>query len=302
MEIDPKRLAFLLAVARNGSILAAADALHLTPSAVSQQVSALEREQGVLLLDRGPRGVTLTPGGRILVETAESIERELIEARSRLVETQEDVTGTVAIGAFQTVISGLLAPRLAELHAELPGISITLRDGTTARLPRMLRTAEVDLIILDRELDDSTPPHTADVPFLDEPWRLVAPQGTTAELGPAEIAKLPWLGVASVGASVRAVERARASLGVSTPPVHGYDDFQTALALVAAGQGITLLPDLVLQQGLPEGVVVIDRPGLGSRHLTIRHRATRREPSGATEAVIGALGRLVREAEPGEYL
>ncbi|RLP77284.1 LysR family transcriptional regulator [Mycetocola tolaasinivorans] len=294
-DIDPKRLAFLLAVARHGSILSASDALHVTASAVSQQISRLELEQGVALLDRGPRGVTLTPSGRILVETAESIERELLEARGRLVQAQQEVTGPVSIGAFQTVLSGLIVPHLAQLREALPGIELRLHDASTLRLPRMLRSGDADLIIFDRELDEGSPAHTRDVPLLDDPWRLVVPQATPADLGVDELIALPWLGVAAEGASARAVERTRIRLGVTSTPVHGYEDFPAALSLVAAGQGVTLLPDLALQEALPAGVSVREMPGLGTRSLTLRHRATRREPSAATSIVVDALVRLARD-------
>ncbi|MFZ4843758.1 MULTISPECIES: LysR family transcriptional regulator [Mycetocola] len=294
-EIDPTRLTFLLAVARHGSILAAADSLHVTASAVSQQISRLEREQGVALLDRGPRGVTLTLSGRILVEAAESIERELTDARGRLIEAQQEVTGSVSIGAFQTVLSGLIVPHLAQLLDSLPGIELRLHDASTLRLPRMLRSGEADLIIFDRELDEGSPAYTRDVPLLDDPWRLVVPQATPADLSLDELVALPWLGVAAEGASARAVERARIRLGVTSVPVHGYEDFPAALSLVSAGQGVTLLPDLALQEALPAGVSVREMPGLGTRSLTLRHRATKREPVAATAIVIDALVRLARD-------
>ncbi|MGO2658348.1 LysR family transcriptional regulator [Mycetocola reblochoni] len=297
MDLDPKRLSFLLAVARHGSILAAADFLHLTPSAVSQQVSRLEREEGVDLLDRGPRGVSLTPAGRILVEVAENIERELTEARSRLSESQDTLTGTVVIGAFQTVISGLLAPILPELDAELPGISIVIAEGTTERMPQLLRSGEANLIIVDRDLAPTPPAYTAEVPLLDEPWRLVAPTASTADPSITEIGKLPWLGASRRAAAAPAVERAIDALGITPVTTHRYDDYQSALSLVRAGQGVTLLPALALKDGVPEGVDVIDMAGLGSRHLTIRHRATRREPGGPTRAVLDSLLRLTREYE-----
>ena len=100
MATDPRRLGFLLAVHRGGGILAAADLLHVTPSAVSQQIQRLEAEEGVVVLDRGPRGVTLTPAGRVLAETAERIETELVEARKALAALGDEVSGRVAVGSF----------------------------------------------------------------------------------------------------------------------------------------------------------------------------------------------------------
>ncbi|WGW11502.1 LysR family transcriptional regulator [Saxibacter everestensis] len=295
MQIDPRRLSFLLAVARHGGILAAAEALFVTPSAVSQQITRLEREQGVELLDRGPRGVELTASGRVLVEAAENIERELADARRLLAESEGTLTGNVVIGAFQTVIVSILAPMLPELADHLPGIDIDIREIASERLPRSLRAGEANLVILERDLeaDEPAPANTREVPLLDEPWRLVVPADSIADVGLPELERLPWLGIAPGGASARAVERVKANLKLSTSTVHSYFDFGSALALVAAGHGVTLLPALAVQGYLPEGVAVIDLPGLGSRRLVVRHRATKREPSAATTAVIEAIVKSV---------
>ncbi|MGO3885944.1 MAG: LysR substrate-binding domain-containing protein, partial [Mycetocola sp.] len=177
------------------------------------------------------------------------------------------------------------------------GITIVINEGTTERMPQLLRSGEANLVIVDRELDATTPAYTAEVPLLDEPWRLVAPQASTTDLGVTELGKLPWLGASHRAAAARAVDRAISTLGITPERAHRYDDYQSALALVRAGQGVTLLPALALGQSVPDGVDVIDMPGLGSRHLTIRHRATRREPNGPTRAVINSLLRLSREFE-----
>src|SRR5690606_14621207 len=124
MATDPRRLAFLLAVHRAGGVLAAADLLHVTPSAVSQQIARLEAEEGFAVLDRGPRGVTLTPAGRVLADVAERIEAELLEARQEIANLGEGVTGTVKVGAFQSAIRAVVAPLLGPLAEEHPGVTI----------------------------------------------------------------------------------------------------------------------------------------------------------------------------------
>ena len=98
MRIDPRRLAHLLAVHREGGIVAAADVLGLTPSAVSQQIRRLEDEVGLVLLDRTPAGAILTPAGRILVAGAERIENDLDEIARDLRPITGQVTGVVGIG------------------------------------------------------------------------------------------------------------------------------------------------------------------------------------------------------------
>src|SRR3954469_10165063 len=124
MHLDPRRMAVLLNVHRSGGMLAAADNADMTPSAISQQIAKLEREAGVAVLDRQPGGAVLTAAGRVLVEAAERIEAELTDARRSLSALQGEVTGTVTIGAFQSVIQALLVSLIGELQETNPGIDV----------------------------------------------------------------------------------------------------------------------------------------------------------------------------------
>ena len=119
MMLDPRRLRFLLAVARYGGVLAAADELNVTASAVSQQLAKLERETGHLLLRRTPSGSVLTPAGLALAEAAEDVERALAVARSRLEEDDATVSGTVRIGGFQSFLTNVLSPSLPDWRQPL---------------------------------------------------------------------------------------------------------------------------------------------------------------------------------------
>ena len=129
MKIDPRRLRFLLAVARYGGVLAAADELAVTPSAVSQQVAKLERETGHTLLRRAPSGSVLTSAGLALAEAAEDVERALALAHSRLEETAAEVSGSVRIGGFQSFLASVLAPALPDWRQPLPGAPVRDRGG-----------------------------------------------------------------------------------------------------------------------------------------------------------------------------
>ena len=118
MNIDPRRLRFLLAVARYGGVLAAADELAVTASAVSQQLAKLERETGHMLLQRTPTGSVLTPAGLALAEAAEDVERALAVARARL--EQDELVRALRAGTVDGII--------VELDA---GESYTPPRGTT---------------------------------------------------------------------------------------------------------------------------------------------------------------------------
>lgn len=290
MPTDPRRLAVLLAVHRAGGVLAAADLLHVTPSAVSQQIARLEAEEGVPVLDRGPRGATLTAAGRILAEAAERIESELVEARKSLAALGGELSGRVTVAGFQTAIRAVVAPTFAVVVERHPGIELVVEERDPAESMRRLREGDADVVLLERDEDADThvPRGQRDVVLLEEPWRLVLPGSVATPTQLSDLAGVTWLAAERNTAAARAMGRVTAALGTATVR-HVYYDFDVALALVAAGQGVGLLPALALQGELPDGVTVATVPGLGSRRLVARHRATRREPGPAVVAVIEEL-------------
>jgi len=287
---DPRRLAVLLAVHRAGGVLAAADLLHVTPSAVSQQIARLESEEGVAVLDRNPRGATLTAAGRILAEAAERIESELVEARKSLAELGGELSGRVTVAAFQTAIRAVIAPAFAVVAEHHPGIELLIEEREQGESMRRLREGDADIVLLERDEDADThvPRGQRDVVLLEEPWRLVLPGSVATPTQLSDLTGVTWLAAEPHTAAARAMGRVTAALGPVTSR-HLYYDFDVALALVAAGQGVALLPALALQGELPDGVTVATVPGLGSRRLVARHRATRREPGPAVVAVIDEL-------------
>ena len=151
MPTDPRRLAVLLAVHRAGGVLAAADLLHVTPSAVSQQIARLEAEEGVPVLDRGPRGATLTAAGRILAEAAERIESELVEARKSLAALGGELSGRVTVAGFQTAIRAVVAPTFAVVAERHPGIELVVEERDPGESMRRLREGDADVVLLATE-------------------------------------------------------------------------------------------------------------------------------------------------------
>ncbi|WP_448059666.1 LysR family transcriptional regulator [Cellulomonas hominis] len=290
MPADPRRLAVLLAVHRSGGVLAAADTLRVTPSAVSQQIARLEAEEGVAVLDRGPRGATLTAAGRILAEAAERIEAELVEARKSLAALGGELSGRVTVAGFQTAIRAVVGPSFARVAERHPGVELVVEEREPAESMRRLREGDVDIVLIERDEDADThvPRGQRDVVLLEEPWRLVLPAAAATPVQISDLRGATWLGAVPGTAADRAMGRIAATLGPLATR-HVYYDFDVALALVAAGQGIGMLPALALQGELPEGLTVATVPGLGSRRLVARHRATRREPGAAVVAVIDEL-------------
>ncbi|WP_188524673.1 LysR family transcriptional regulator [Isoptericola cucumis] len=299
MATDPRRLAFLLAVHRSGGVLAAADLLHVTPSAVSQQIARLEAEEGLAVLDRGPRGVSLTPAGRVLAEAAERIEAELLEARQAIAALGEGVSGRVVLGSFQSAIRAVVAPMLVDLAEQFPGVEVDVREHEPAEAVRMLRAGDLDAILLERDVDMDAPAPRGvhDVPLLDEPWRIVVPAAMPTPERLDDLRELQWIGAEPGTAADRALRRLARTLGAAVTTRHSYFDFDTALSLVAANQGVAMLPALALESDVPEGVEVVGLAGLGSRRIVVRHRATRHEPGPAVRAVVDAMVEVTRDRE-----
>lgn len=298
MELDPRKLRILLAVARAGSVLAASQELFITPSAVSQQLTRLEREAGRALVRRTPRGTALTPAGLVVVEAAEEIERAIGIAGDRL-RTGDGPSGTVRIGGVASFLRSLVIPRLAEWRQRYPQLEVEITEGDLDVMTRALRRRELDLAVLEYDSDVESVPLPAGMseqPLLDEPWKLVVPAGRLVERDLVDLSRvsLPWLGAAG-GAGASALERLRKAAALDATPVHRFYETLTGLSLVAAGQGIAVMPALALRGIVPDNVDVVDLPGLGTRRIVLRRFAKMRSADGPIDALIGLIRESVNE-------
>jgi molybdate transport repressor ModE-like protein len=297
MDIDPRRLRVLLAVARTGGVLAAADELGITASAVSQQLSKLEDETGHSMVVRTPKGSVLTPAGLAVAEAGEEIERALSLARARI-EGGARIAGVVRVGGFTSFIRTVVIPRLPEWRIKYPQLQIRIVEDDFPDLMRLLRQRELDAVVL--ELDSTTaqqrslPAGMTEEPLLDEPWKLVVPAGSLLTTENIDLARLPlpWLGVDPIAANSAVLGRLRQSTGARVETAHQYQETLTALALVAAGEGIAIVPTLALSGVAHNGVDVLDVPGLGTRRIVLRRFDRRRSPSTPVDTV----ARLLRES------
>ncbi|MET4592283.1 LysR family transcriptional regulator [Arthrobacter sp. 754] len=297
MDIDPRRLRVLLAIARTGGVLAAADELGISPSAVSQQLTKLEDETGHALVVRTPKGSVLTPAGLAVAEAGEEIERALNVARARI-EGGARIAGVVRVGGFTSFIRTVLIPRLPEWRARYPQLQIRIVEDDLPAMMRLLRQRQLDAVVV--ELDSTTaeqrslPAGLTEEPLLDEPWKLVVPAGALLTTENIDLARLPlpWIGVEPTAANASVLGRLRQSTGTQMETVHQYQETLTALALVAAGEGIAILPTLALSGVAHDGVDVLDVPGLGTRRIVLR-RFDRRQ---STTTPVDTVARLLRES------
>ena len=297
MDIDPRRLRVLLAVARTGGVLAAADELGITASAVSQQLNKLEDETGHAMVVRTPKGSVLTPAGLAVAEAGEEIERALSVARARI-EGGAKIAGVVRVGGFTSFVRTVVIPRLPEWRSQYPQLQIRIVEDDFPALMRLLRQRQLDAVVV--ELDSTTTEQRSlsagmtEEPLLDEPWKLVVPAGALLSTENIDLARLPlpWLGVEPTAANSAVLGRLRQSTGAQIETVHQYQETLTALALVAAGEGIAIVPTLALSGLAHNGVDVLDVPGLGTRRIVLRRFDQRRSPSTPVDTV----ARLLRES------
>jgi DNA-binding transcriptional LysR family regulator len=243
--LDVTRLRVLVAVARHGSVTAAARALRYAQPSISHHLSRLEAETGSRLVQRAGRGVRLTEAGRMLAERAEEILGRLDAAESELAAYAGLHAGRVRLAAFPSAL-GTFVPRAAAAFAtDHPGVDLAFIEAEPPEAVRLLRSGEVDVALLFEH------PHTAprqdaalrQVPLLGEPIYLVTPAGTTGDRL-VDHAERRW---------IAGCERCRAHLlracttAGFTPEVRfTTDDYVAVQELVAAGLGVTTLPALAL--------------------------------------------------------
>jgi DNA-binding transcriptional LysR family regulator len=176
--LDVRRLQLLCDLSRLGTIAAVAAAHTYTASAVSQQLSALEREAGVRLLARTGRSVTLTAAGRILVRHGTAVLAELEQATASLAAVAGGVSGPLRIGAFPTAVRALFPAALVALSRSHPGLELMVSELDPADVPGALRDRRIDVgLINDYDLLPARrDPGLDDVPLLDEPVYLALPR------------------------------------------------------------------------------------------------------------------------------
>src|SRR6201992_2493713 len=222
--IDPHRLAVLREVARAGSFAAAAAVLHHTPSAVSQQIAALERGAGAVLVQRSTRGVTLTDAGRVLLATADAIHAELRIAAQQLRALQADGPQALTVVTFPSAGEPLLAPALTALTAA-PGqpVEVTVLEPEPDEALASLRDGRADLALV-YHFSTPEPPRAwpaaagpgAYIPLAADQLRLMVPAGH------------PLAGRAAVSLAEFAGERW----------IHGWGDTGGVLDMLAAVHGV----------------------------------------------------------------
>lgn len=253
----------LRALADHGTVTAAAEVLHLTPSAVSQQLAALESEVGQELLERRGRRVAITSAGRLLLSHTDVILTEVERAEQAMRRHADGVTGEIRVAAFATAISLLVAPSLTRLRKSTPGLRLVVVDAEGHQGITQLLDGEVELAVAVEHRGAPRPDdeRLTRIPLYAEPFDAILPAEHPLAHRPgialAELAGDDWIST-SVGNPVRdVIEMACEQAGFEPRAVHVSDDFRAVAALSATGAGVALVPRHALRGVDTAGAVAV---------------------------------------------
>jgi DNA-binding transcriptional LysR family regulator len=294
--MDERQLRMLRELGELGSVTAVAEALLVTPSAVSQQLRLLQRAVPVPLTERSGRRLVLTPAGQALAEAAIEVESALARARQAVEEFVAEPSGTVTLAAFHSAGLVFFPALLRALSGpEAPRLSVADEDVAQERFPKLTRDYD---LVLGHRFDHAPPwPRTvATTPLLQEPLDIALPAGhplaAKARLTPRDVAGEPWVTVHDGFPVLPLVEAIATAAGRRPELVHRVNEFTVVAEIVAAGGGVALLPRWTTRRH-PE---VVLRPLAGvraRRHIDVLYRPER----AARRAVRTVLGELRRAAE-----
>jgi molybdate transport repressor ModE-like protein len=292
--LDVTRLRVLAAVARHGSVTAAARALNYAQPSVSHHLARLEAETGTALIERAGRGVRLTDAGRLLAGRAEEILGRLDAAEQELAAHVGQREERIRVASFPSALATVVPAAAARLRAGHPGVELLLAEAEPQAAVRMLRAGRVDLALVFAYLQQGkaglpAPGHGDEEDgvrarlLLDEPVHLItqagaAPPPRTAAGRLAGYAEHRW---------IAGCERCRAHLlwqcelaGFTPQIAFTTDDVLVAQALAAAGLGVALLPDLALRAARHPGIRAEPLPGARRHVLALTYG----EPPGSPAA------------------
>jgi DNA-binding transcriptional LysR family regulator len=297
--LDVRRMRVLREVAAQGSFSAAAEALSFTQSAVSQQVAALEREAGAKLVERGARGIRLTPAGHALVSHADAILARLDDAEQELAAIAGLKGGRLRTASFQSAGATLVPRALAEFHRRHREVDLSASTAELGEARELLRSGEIDIaIVMDFEGEPLVYPDLDTEHLLNDQYYVALPSGhrlaDRARVPLSDLSDEDWINSCPGTSCDQVVVGACRAAGFSPRVVIECDENDQMQACVAGGLGVALWPQLALAHVRP-GVVV--KPVAGPQVERRVHAATLAGAyrSEATEAMLAILRETAEE-------
>jgi DNA-binding transcriptional LysR family regulator len=251
---DLRLLSVLREVALRGSFSAAADSLSYTQPAVSQQIARLEKQVGVKLIEREPRGIRLTPAGEVLVRHTERVLAQLAQADEELLAVAEQARGRIRIGSFATA-AGTLVPRAVAAFRRLrPAVEVEISlIDPDASVPAVRRGDLEVAIVEEGGIQGDVPTDGLEVEHLmdDHMWVSLPadhPLATRRAIDLADLRDEHWMLACLTGscADTNVVLRACREAGFQPHVAYTSDDYFAIQGLVASGMGVALIPGLGL--------------------------------------------------------
>ncbi|MCX5447489.1 LysR family transcriptional regulator [Streptomyces sp. SID8375] len=285
--IDP-RLQTLRVLHERGTVTATAEALHLTPSTVSQQLRQLSARLGLELLEPAGRTIRLTPAALALVEHADALFARWEEARADLAGHADGVAGRLRITGVATAIAGVIAPAAARLREELPRLAVEIGEDPGENRFELLLAGRADIAVVIPAPGSPSPDDArfAQQPLLEEPQDLLVPAGhrfagrAAQGVALAEAGGESWIRAGDPADQHQLLLTACATAGFTPRVRHDAVDWYAVAALVAHGFGICLVPRLA---PVPERCPVVRVPLRGEplpvrRFLAAVRRGSARQP------------------------
>ena len=266
-----ERLQALHAVSTFGSVTRAAEALRLTPSAVSQQLGKLQRDVGQRLIEPYGRGVRLTPAGTLLAQRAHAILSEVENAESELDRQRNHVIGDLEIAGFATAARAILPQTVARLRKEHRQLKLRVSERQPDEAIRLVVAGHLDIALVNDWMNAPLvlPDGVQRVLIMHDPVDLAVPTDhPLAERSSVELTELsaePWITWPYGAICHEWLTQTLRQHGLTPEVTHTAEEHQTQLAMVAAGLGIAVMPRL--GRGSAEGVSIITLKPTFSRQI-----------------------------------
>ncbi|MGW0733587.1 LysR family transcriptional regulator [Streptomyces sp. NPDC002851] len=265
-EWDIKKLQILRTLRDRGTVTATAEALLMTPSAVSQQLSNLSKQVGVPLLEAHGRRVRLTDAAHLVLRHAEAVFAQLERADAELAGYARGEAGEVRVGAFSTAVPALVVPAVRELRAAAPALEVRVREAEAAESYDLLSAGEVDLALsLAAHAPTARDPKFTRIPLLADPLDVALPvdhpRAAEGELHLADLAGEQWIFGGSGPWSEITLAACEAA-GFVPEQAHSAAGWTAIMAMVESGMGIALVPRMaaVRRAGVAMCVLSGDQP------------------------------------------
>ncbi|MEU9998641.1 LysR family transcriptional regulator [Streptomyces sp. NPDC050848] len=260
-EWDIKKLQILRTLRDRGTVTATAEALLMTPSAVSQQLTNLAKQLGVQLLEAQGRRVRLTDAAHLVLRHAEVVFAQLERADAELDGYLRGEAGQVRVAAFSTAVPALVVPAVQHLRAAHPGLDVKIREAEAAEAYELLGTGDVDLALsLAAHAPSARDPKFSRVPLLADPLDVALPAEHPLADAPglrlADLSAEPWIFGGS-GPWSEITTAACEAAGFVPEQAHSAAGWTAILAMVEAGMGVALVPRMASAERRGERGVVM---------------------------------------------